>query len=243
MASINTILSFIGRGDIWGYYRMSQVKIYLVGGSNLFRHGLRSYLDSDTFVIEGELDSYADFKQIIEGGCTPDLVLYARPHSDEDPATAVRSINEALPDTHILVMAESLVAEEFSACLGAGVSGYLLSDISKDALLHSMQLILLGEKVFATELAKLWMNGGLERRATPVRKLEHNLTGRESEILGCLLEGDSNKLIARRLEITESTVKIHMKSLLRKINVQNRTQAAIWAMESGFAGNGMTLNG
>ena len=69
------------------------------------------------------------------------------------------------------------------------------------------------------------------------------MTGRESEILGCLLEGDSNMLIARRLEITESTVKIHMKSLLRKINVQNRTQAAIWAMESGFAGNGMALNG
>jgi two-component system nitrate/nitrite response regulator NarL len=140
-------------------------------------------------------------------------------------------------------MAESIVAEEFSACLGAGVSGYLLSNISKDALLHSIQLILLGEKVFATELAKLWMNGGLERSATLVRTLEHSLTAREHEVLECLLGGDPNKLIARRLEITESTVKIHVKSLLQKINVQNRTQAAIWAMESGFGGSSVAVNG
>lgn len=222
---------------------MSQVTMCLMGGSNLFRHGLRSYLDSDSFEIAGELDSSADFEQSMQEAETPDLVLYVCPHGEEDPAAGVRSIRDSLPDTHVLVMAESLVAEEFSACLGAGVSGYLLSDISKDALLHSIQLILLGEKVFATELAKLWMNGGLERRATPIRKLEHHLTKRESEILECLLGGDSNKLIARRLVITESTVKIHMKSLLRKINVQNRTQAAIWAMESGFGGSGMTVNG
>lgn len=220
---------------------MAQIKIYLVGGSNLFRHGLRSYLDSDSFEIVGELDDYREIATSVEDGAAPDLVLYARPHTEEEAATAVRFIRDTLPEADVLVMAESLVAEEFSACLSAGVSGYLLSDISKDALLHSMQLILLGEKVFATELAKLWLNGGLERRITPVRKLEHNLTPRESEILECLLEGNSNKMIARQLEITESTVKIHMKSLLRKINVQNRTQAAIWAMESGFSAGGALI--
>ena len=99
--------------------------------------------------------------------------------------------------------------------------------------------MLIGEKVFATELAKVWLSGGLEKRLHCAKKLDHNLTARESEILECLLGGDSNKSIARRLEITESTVKIHMKSLLRKINVQNRTQAAIWAMESGFSSTGL----
>ena len=216
---------------------MDQVRIYLVGGSNLFRHGLRSYLDGGTFQITGELENYADIAGTIGRRENPDLILFAKANPEDDAAEAVRVMRETLPDVQVMIMADSLVPSEFSACLSAGVSGYLLSDISKDALLHSMHLIMLGEKVFATELAKLWMSGGLERKLNGTRKLEHNLTGRESEILECLLEGDSNKLIARRLEITESTVKIHMKSLLRKINVQNRTQAAIWAMESGFAGS------
>ncbi len=218
---------------------MDKVRIYLVGGSKLFRHGLRSYLNGDSFVVTGELEDYTDLAAALRAGEAPDFVLYAKPGQDADAAEAVEAIHDELADVPVLVMAEALVAAEFSACLAAGVSGYLLSDISKDALLHSIKLMMIGEKVFATELAKVWLSGGLEKKLHCARKLDHHLTARESEILGRLLEGDSNKSIARRLEITESTVKIHMKSLLRKINVQNRTQAAIWAMESGFSGAGL----
>ncbi len=218
---------------------MDQVRIYLVGGSKLFRHGLRSYLDGDSFTVAGEIDDYMDLGATLGDGDAPDLVLYAKPSADANPAEAVESIRDELPEVPVLVMAEALIPGEFSACLNVGVSGYLLSDISKEALLHSIKLMLIGEKVFATELAKVWLSGGLEKRLHCVKKLDHNLTARESEILECLLGGDSNKSIARRLEITELTVKIHMKSLLRKINVQNRTQAAIWAMEFGFSGTGL----
>lgn len=218
---------------------MDQVRIYLVGGSKLFRHGLRSYLDGDGFAVAGETDDYVDLGAALGDDDAPDLVLYAKPSPEANPAEAVEAIRDELPEVPVLVMAEALIPSEFSDCLNVGVSGYLLSDISKEALLHSIKLMLIGEKVFATELAKLWLNGGLEKRLHCAKKLDHNLTARESEILECLLGGDSNKSIARRLEITESTVKIHMKSLLRKINVQNRTQAAIWAMESGFSASGL----
>lgn len=218
---------------------MDQVRIYLVGGSKLFRHGLRSYLDGDGFAVAGETDDYVDLGPALGDDDAPDLVLYAKPSPEANPAEAVEAIRDELPEVPVLVMAEALIPSEFSDCLNVGVSGYLLSDISKEALLHSIKLMLIGEKVFATELAKLWLNGGLEKRLHCAKKLDHNLTARESEILECLLGGDSNKSIARRLEITESTVKIHMKSLLRKINVQNRTQAAIWAMESGFSASGL----
>jgi two-component system nitrate/nitrite response regulator NarL len=214
----------------------TKVPIYLVGGSRLFRQGLRSYLDDAAFEFVGEVEHYLDLPRAVADTECPAVVLYANLHGSDDGAQAVRAIGEALPDSHILVMAERLNPMDFGACLNAGVSGYLLSEISKEALLHSLHLILLGEKVFATELAKLWMQHGMERRPTPAPKLDHDLTARESEILHCLLEGHSNKLIARRLAITESTVKIHMKSVLRKINVENRTQAAIWAMETGFGG-------
>lgn len=214
---------------------MDKVSIFLVGGSKLFRHGLRSYLDGDSLDVIGEFDDVPHMENHAGDDRAPDLIVYMKQASEGDTATALEAINEVHADTPVLVMAETLVPEEFGACLNAGVSGYLLSDISRDALLHSIKLILIGEKVFATELANVWLNGGLEKKLHCAKKIDHNLTGRESEILECLLEGDSNKLIARRLEITESTVKIHMKSLLRKINVQNRTQAAIWAMESGFS--------
>lgn len=224
-------------GASWGN-EMDQVSIYLVGGSKLFRHGLRSYLNGDGFTVTAEFEDEASIGTAVDDAA-PDLVLYAKPGQDADPAAAVDTLRRRMPETPVLVMAEALETPEFSACLNAGISGYLLSDISKEALVHSIRLILIGEKVFATELANIWLNGGLEKKLHCAKKMDHKLTGRESEILECLLEGESNKLIARRLEITESTVKIHMKSLLRKINVQNRTQAAIWAIESGFSGAGL----
>jgi two-component system nitrate/nitrite response regulator NarL len=217
---------------------MDKVSIFLVGGSRLFRHGVRSYLGGDGFEVSGEFDDH-DTARAAADDRAPDLVLYAKPGQDSDPAEAVEALRRDIPDAPVLLMAEALDTSEFSACLNAGVSGYLLSDISKDALTHSIKLILVGEKVFATELAKIWLSGGMEKKLHCAKKMDHKLTGRESEILECLLDGESNKIIARRLDITESTVKIHMKSLLRKINVQNRTQAAIWAMEAGFTGPGL----
>src|SRR5690606_31857815 len=96
-----------------------------------------------------------------------------------------------------------------------------------------------GEKVFPTDLARILINGDfnvpaalpVSRRAAAGRALSE----RETQILDCLLSGYSNKMIAKRLEISEGTVKVHLKGILKKINVQNRTQAAIWALNNGIA--------
>lgn len=217
-----------------------KVAVGFIGGSNLFRQGLRSYLDSEAFeiIVEAERrdDVVSDLPDLAR---QPELLIYAAMRGDRNTADAVQALRDAAPDAHVMVMAEVLDTDGFADCLSAGVSGYLLADISKEALLHSMQLIILGEKVFATEFAKYWMEIGVSPQTSGARREDHNLTPRESEILECLLDGHSNKMIAHRLGITESTVKIHMKSLLRKINVQNRTQAAIWAMETGFTANPM----
>lgn len=217
-----------------------KVAVGLIGGSNLFRQGLRSYLDSEAFQIVVEAENREDVADDLPDlAREPELVIYAAMRGERNIAGAVAALRDALPEAHVMVMAEVLETDGFADCLGAGVSGYLLADISKEALLHSVQLILLGEKVFATEFAKYWMEiGGTSQGGA--RREDYNLTMRESEILECLLDGHSNKAIAGRLEITESTVKIHMKSLLRKINVQNRTQAAIWAMETGFSASAMS---
>ncbi len=101
---------------------------------------------------------------------------------------------------------------------------------------------MLGEKVFPTHLAALLVNG--VANTVPANIPPDNsfgLSEREMQILQCLVQGDSNKLIANRLSITEATVKVHMKSLLRKINVSNRTQAAIWALNNGLLPNAGAL--
>ena len=113
-----------------------------------------------------------------------------------------------------------------------------LSSISTDALSYSLQLVLLGEMVFPTQMASFWTQRSSRPNVAAARDIAQKLSTRESQILHCLVAGSSNKAIARQLEITESTVKVHMKSLLRKINAANRTQAAIWGMEAGFGETG-----
>ena len=108
--------------------------------------------------------------------------------------------------------------------------------MAPEALIQSLQLVTLGEKVFPTNLATML----LDMNAPGPQHSIGGLSPREQEILQALVTGASNKLIAIRLGITEATVKVHLKTLLRKIDVNNRTQAAIWAMNNGFSASGDT---
>src|SRR3546814_70355 len=123
-----------------------------------------------------------------------------------------------------------------AACLHAGAAAFLLKDISLEALIHSLKLAMLGQKVMPTELAMALINGATGMQPAGGRSIaDYGLSDREMEILRCLVNGDANKVIANRLDITEATVKVHMKSLLRKITAATRTQAAIWALNQGLA--------
>jgi two-component system nitrate/nitrite response regulator NarL len=119
-----------------------------------------------------------------------------------------------------------------------GVDGYLLKNMSADALHQSLRIVLLGEKVFPTELANLLTGDRLASRSN--RGPTHNfngLSGREMQILSHVRNGAQNKQIANALKISDGTVKVHLKAILKKIRVQNRTQAAIWALNNGVGGS------
>jgi len=124
--------------------------------------------------------------------------------------------------------------------LDAGVDGYLLNNMSSEALIHSLSLVMAGETVFPTELADILRQAG-NGLSHGIGASVNGLTPREIEILQCLIQGDANKVIANRLDITEATVKVHLKALLKKIRASNRTQAAIWAIENGFNRTGSEL--
>jgi len=101
-------------------------------------------------------------------------------------------------------------------------------------------LVLLGEKVFPTSLAALLISGPVDN-VVEMPGGRRGLSERENQILRSLLKGESNKMIANRLGITEATVKVHLKTVLRKIGAANRTQAAIWALNNGYDQNAPIL--
>src|SRR3546814_115811 len=160
---------------------------------------------------------------------------------DTDSAVErVKEVCERLPGVPLVVLTESLSTRHLAACLEAGANGYLIKDISCDALLQSLRLVMLGEKVFPTHLATQLVNGTVTTAPVPIpSRNNHGLSEREMQIIQCLVQGESNKMIANRLNIAEATVKVHMKTLLRKINAVNRTQAAIWALDNGITSQAM----
>lgn len=215
---------------------MSQMSLFLVGGTGLFRRGLNSFLHDTDFVIAAEHDTVDDCVAAATAGEEPDLIVYISSGSVDGSQQAIEDLTDAFRDARLVVLSAELSVDELAACLKAGARGYLLSSISKEAMIHSLTLINLGETVFPSGLALAWMSGGVgANRTLADRTAGRDLTPRETEILDCLTGGASNKQIARDLGITEATVKIHMKSLIRKIGVRNRTQAALWAINTGFS--------
>jgi two-component system, NarL family, nitrate/nitrite response regulator NarL len=218
---------------------MAQVNTVLVGSKTLMREGLKGLLARSTINIIAEAQRLTDVDQAL-AGAKADLVLVDVSEFGEEVADGLRALKERVPELKVVMLTDVLDGSQLSASLAAGVDGYLMKEISYEALLQSLQLVMVGEKVFPTELATLLVNGSPApprpgRRLVTEEVKDRGLSEREMQILQCLAQGDSNKIIANRLEITEATVKVHVKSLLRKIQANNRTQAAIWAVNQGLA--------
>jgi two-component system nitrate/nitrite response regulator NarL len=134
--------------------------------------------------------------------------------------------------------------DEMVATFRAGANGYFIDVMTGDVFVKSLELVMMGEPIFPPAFMSYVLdseNDHLRKDVTGhagalVLKTEEptvRLSPREKSIMHCLIEGDSNKSIARKIDIAEATVKVHVKAILRKIRVQNRTQAAIWGMNHG----------
>jgi len=209
---------------------MTTVDLLIIDGSTLFRQGMKQLLPAE-FNIVGEARDHGEAVTLINGGVKPQIILVDCPAGTVKEAVA--ALKEAAPATHVVHLTDSVDAGRLRSALEAGAAGYLTKDRSAEALAQALRLVLMGEKVFPSDLAMLLLQGAA---AGPAPGQSHKgLSAREHQILRCLLEGQSNKMIALKLNITEATVKVHLKSLLRKINATNRTQAAIWAMNNGMS--------
>jgi two-component system, NarL family, nitrate/nitrite response regulator NarL len=213
---------------------MTDDSVLLIDASRLFREGLRRIFSDTSFAVVHEASSVEDALPFIET-LQPSLVLVDLPDGGEALSGRMSRMREAAPGARIVVLTETIRVDRLADALAVGVDGYLLKTISADALQQSLLLVRLGEKVFPTDLAGLLTSGRVTSRSgTGKTDHAHGLSDRETQILACLLSGAQNKQIAHELKISDGTVKVHLKTILKKIRVQNRTQAALWALAHGM---------
>jgi DNA-binding NarL/FixJ family response regulator len=163
----------------------------------------------------------------------PDVVLMDISMPDVDGIRATGSILEAEPGTRVVMLTAFSDRDRVVAALDAGAIGYLLKDSEPDEVLGAVRAAARGDAPLAPPAARHLLAARSEEQRADLSK-------REREVLTLLAEGLPNKLIARRLEISEKTVKTHLTSVFQRIGVSDRTQAALWAQRHGI---GMTDGG
>ncbi|WP_162937630.1 LuxR C-terminal-related transcriptional regulator [Indioceanicola profundi] len=212
---------------------MDHTGLLIIDPCNLFRAGLGCILPQDMQVIV-EAGDVATALRLLSARDLKDRVdiVLLDVAADQSLGTDILTLKEALPGVRIVHLTATPTAGRLQTVFEAGADGCLTKDRSVEALAQAMRLVAMGEKVFPSELMRLLREAPYSE-ATNVRM--SGLSGRETQILRALLDGESNKVIANALRIREATVKVHLKSLMRKLKVTNRTQAAMWAMNNGMA--------
>lgn len=217
---------------------MKRLRLLLVDDQAMFREGLRLILAlQPDFEVVGEAgDGLAALEAVARLG--PDVVLMDLRMPHLGGAEATRRIRAKAPLVRVIVLTTFEEDEEVFAAMRAGAAGFLLKDAGSDKLCEAIRLAARGESWLQPSVAaKLVAEfGRLAQRApaVPADSLIEPLSPREREVLSCLAEGMSNKEIGRRLAISEGTVKNHMSQVLGKLQVMDRTQAALRARELGL---------
>ncbi|MBE0616094.1 MAG: two-component system response regulator NarL [Burkholderiales bacterium] len=161
----------------------------------------------------------------------PDLILLDLHMKDMNGIETLKAIRDAGLDCRVVILTVSDSAEDLVAAIRSGADGYLLKDMEPEDLLAAIDQTLNGSTVIGERLNGL-LARAIREEATAGQRDTATLTRREQEILDGLVHGLSNKLIARNLEITDATVKVHVKNLLKKLGFRSRLEAAVWAVAS-----------
>jgi two-component system nitrate/nitrite response regulator NarL len=210
----------------------SVVRVVVIDDHTLFRRGIIALLARiPDFAIVGEAaDGFEGIKVAIAQ--RPDVVLLDLNMPGISGIEAMQAILKETPATPIVMLTVSEDSEDLMTALRAGAQGYLLKNIDSDFLVASIRRAAAGESVLSPEMSTRLMR---EIRSGGATTAAPALSPREREILAFLARGASNKEIARTLEVAESTVKIHVQHILRKLLLSSRVQAAVWAIEHGIA--------
>ena len=211
------------------------MRVLLIDDHALFRIGLQELLQRRGIgVVAAEGDCEKGI--LLAAEHSPDVVLLDMRMPRMSGLEILRRLREAGLTMPVTMLTTSLEEQDIVASLRAGAQGYLLKDMEPDELIDALEGIVRGETVVAKELtgvlAKAVQGESPAESRVPASVAE--LTPREREILCHLAEGQSNKVIARNLGISDGTVKLHVKAILRKLEVHSRVEAAVIAVEQNL---------
>ena len=204
--------------------------VIIIDDHPLFRKGVIELLNSECdFEVIGEAMSGKEgLKLALE--LRPDLVLIDLNMKGMNGIQVLSSLKKTELDSTNIILTVSDTEENFLTALRSGADGYLLKDTEPELIVEKLRSATNGEIVIDDSLTKLLANSIRENK--PQKPTNYSmLSEREVEIIKLIVKGMSNKLIAKTLSITEGTVKVHVKNMLRKLNMSSRLQAALWAIE------------
>ena len=206
--------------------------LLIVDDHPLFRKGVRQLIeDAGGFDIVGEASSG---EEGIDQAYLrhPEMILLDLNMKDMSGIDVLKVLKAADLDSRIIMLTVSDAQEDLVSALRAGADGYLLKDMEPEDLVAKLNEAASGQTVLSSELAGRLVHA-MRQDSKPKTLDEAGLTEQEGRILERIATGKSNKLIARELHIAEGTVKVHVKHLLKKLNLKSRVEAAVWAVERG----------
>jgi two-component system, NarL family, nitrate/nitrite response regulator NarL len=225
----------------------------VVDDHNLFRRGLVALLAQDgRFAVRGQASDMGEALRVVANQPL-DLVLLDNNLPGVRGVDGIASLKEACPGIRILMLTVSEDEDDLAAAMQAGADGYLLKTVESEQLCDAIVRVMAGEPIISPEMMTKFVSAFRAKPAVAEPSASHagrpaldqglapqsdaaleSLSGREREILRFLAQGESNKAIARTLDIAEATVKVHVQNLLRKLQLTSRVQAAVYAAARGL---------
>ncbi len=212
---------------------MKRIKVLIADDHTLFRQGLQRILaDYDDLTVVGEA---ADGEQAVEVArqLEPDVALMDVTMPGIGGVEAARRLRQAQPDLQIIMLTVSDKDQDLFASIRAGAHGYLLKNAQRAELVDAIRRVCAGEAIIAPAMAVRLLEefGSPAHKPAPERDA---LTERETEVLRLVAQGLRNKQIAAELNLSEHTVKTHLRHILDKLHLRGRAQAAAYAAQAGL---------
>jgi two-component system, NarL family, response regulator LiaR len=212
--------------------QINKIKVLIVDDHQVVRQGLRTFLElQDDLKVIGEAGDGLTAIDLVRE-LQPDIVLMDLVMPRLDGIAATRQVTSLGLPTKVIALTSFTGDDQVFPAIQAGASSYLLKDVSPDALVDAIRAVYKGETRLHPDIARKLM----EKVAHPVSQPSqvNELTGRELEVVRLVARGQNNHEIAQRLVISEKTVKTHISSILSKLNLADRTQMAIYAIQKGL---------
>jgi len=209
--------------------------ILLIDDHPLLRQGIKQLVEMESDItVAGEASNATDGIRLATE-LEPDLILMDLNMPEINGIEALKKLRELNISSRIIMFTVSDQEDDVVSALRAGADGYLLKDMEPEDMIAQLRQAAVGKMVISDRLTTLLAEALRSNKPQKASRPDFDsLTPREKDILRLIAEGLSNKMIGRKLDISDGTVKVHVKHLLKKLNLRSRVEVAVWAVEGGL---------